>query len=132
MQMMTVEIVNQFALWINLPIQLTESVNLNVYLCSNTISDVYHFVQLDIMPIQLVTVWCQLYVTQVYLMERMEQLSALLLVQQDPLQIPTLITVLQSVPMVGSVMLILVVKLAKLQAHPHRLSLKRVEQTVQN
>lgn len=81
MQMMTVEIVNQFALWINLPIQLTESVNLNVYLCSNTISDVYHFVQLDIMPIQLVTVWCQLYVTQVYLMERMEQLSALLLVQ---------------------------------------------------
>ena len=132
MQTMTVEIVNRCVLWINLLIQLIENVNLDVYHCSNTISDVFHSVQTGIMPIQLVTVYCQQNAIQVYLMVKMEQQNASLLVRQDPLLILTLITALQFVLMVGTVMLILVVKLAKLQEHQHHQSLKHVEQTVQN
>jgi len=132
MQMMTVEIVNPFVHWVNLLIQMTENANLDVYHCSNTISDVFYCVQMDIMPIQLVTVYCPFNVTQVYLMVKMAQQNALLHAQQDLLLIPTLITVLQFVQMAGSVMSILADKLAKLQAHQHRQSPKRVEQIVQN
>jgi len=69
---------------------------------------------MDIMPTQLVIVYYPLYVTQVYLMVKMVQQNVLLLVLQDHLLIPTLITVLQFVPMAGSVMLIRVDKLVKL------------------
>ena len=132
MQMMTVEIVNSCVHWVSFPIQLTENANLDVSHCSSTISDVFYSVQMDIMPTQLVIVYCPLYVIQVYLMVRMEQQNALLLVLQDLLLIPTLITVLQFVPMAGLVMLISADKFAKLQTLQHRQSPKHVEQTVQN
>lgn len=59
MQIMTVEIVNQSVHWVNLQIQLTENVNQDVYHCSNIISDVYLYVQMVIMQIQVVIVFYQ-------------------------------------------------------------------------
>lgn len=111
MQMMTVETVNQCVLWVSLLIQLIENVNQDAYHCFNTILDVFCDVRVDIMQIQQVIVFYQLNVTPVYLMVKMEPQNVLLLAQVDLLLILILIIVLQSVLMVGLVILILVDKL---------------------